>query len=97
MDNYTNIKENLIKHGFKEKEENSFYFENISYNTMNINGVTNKREIKTVIKIVYVGTGGNMEDSDCLDDMFFFDIFQNDTHITTVGVYNFKDLEEIFN
>lgn len=97
MDNYTSIKEGLLKHGFKEEEEDHFYFENKSYNTVNINGMVSKQEIKTVIDVVYIGVGGNMEDSDCLDDIYYFDILQDDKQVVTVGVYDFKELAEILN
>lgn len=99
MNELEEIKKGLLKNGFKKRkdDDNCYDYEAVSYNTININGNIQKQEKKQLLTLQYIGTGGNVEDSDCLDDMFFFDVFQNGVHITTVGVYNFKDLKEILN
>ena len=97
MDKLDEIKENLLKMGFKKDGENGFVYESVSYNTMNINGRVVKQEKKNVLKLEYTCVGGNMEDSDvCLNDIYYFDIFQDGEQVITVGVYDFKELAEIF-
>lgn len=96
MDKLEEIKENLLKIGFKKDGENGFVYESVSYNTMNINGRVVKQEKKNVLKLEYTGVGGEMEDSDtCLDNVFYFDILQDGELAITVGVYDFKELAEI--
>ena len=97
MDKLDEIKENLLKVGFKKDGENGFVYESVSYNTMNINGRVIKQENKRTLKLVYSGVGGEMEDSDvCLNDIYYFDIFQDGEQAITVGVYDFDELAEIF-
>lgn len=99
MNELEEIKKGLLENGFKKRkdDDNCYDYEVVNYNTININGNIQKQEKKQLLTLHYIGTGGNVEDSDCLDDMFFFDVFQNGTHSTTIGVYNFKDLKEILN
>lgn len=96
MDKLDEIKENLLKIGFKKDGENGFVYESVSYNTMNINGRVIKQENKRTLKLIHTGVGGEMEDSDtCLDNVFYFDILQDGELAITVGVYDFKELTEI--
>lgn len=96
MDKLEEIKENLLKIGFKKDGENGFLYESVSYNTMNINGRVVKQENKRTLKLIHTGVGGEMEDSDtCLDNVFYFDILQDGELVITVGVYDFKELAEI--
>ena len=99
MNELEEIKKGLLKNGFKKRkdDDNCYDYEAVSYNTININGNIQKQEKKQLLTLQYIGTGGNVEDSDCFDDIFFFDVFQNGTHATTIGVYNFNDIKEILN
>lgn len=98
MEKLEKIKEKLREYGFEEKDENRFVYENVSYNTMNINGKVIKQKVSNTVSVVYTGTGGTMEDSDnCLDDMMFFDIYTNDELEITVGAYSFKEIAETLN
>lgn len=95
MKNLDKIKDTLKEYGFDEKEENHFVHENVSYNTININGKVIKKEVKNSVELVYTGSGGVVDDSDsCMDDMFFFDLLVNGEFQITIGAYTFKEIAE---
>lgn len=94
MEKLDKIKDTLKEYGFKEKEENHFVFEQVSYNTVNINGNIQKHEVKKTLELVYTGTGGEVKDDVCLNDMFFFDIFENGELTITISAYGFKEIAE---
>lgn len=97
MEKLDEIREILEEYGFNETEENHFLYENVSYNTININGRVSKQEVKNTVELVYTGTGGTMDSDTCLDDMLFFDIFSNGELMITVGAYSFKEIAEALN
>lgn len=97
MNKLEEIKENIQKVGFKKEDNNSFVFEKISYNTMNINGKVVKQQVKETLTVVYTGVGGEVDDDgNCSNDMYFFDIFHNGNQEISVGVYDYKEFAEIF-
>lgn len=92
---FEEIRTNLIsKYGFKE-EENRFIHESVSYNTISINGNIQRQENKQTLTLIYNGVGGDMNGSECEENLFFFDILNNGNPYLTVGVADFAELEKI--
>lgn len=97
MDTLKEIEEKLLKKGFK-KNENSYIFENVSYDSMYVNGREMRREHKSTLELIYCGVGGYVDDSDiCSDDIFFFDIKQDGELSASVGVYDYQELFTLLN
>jgi hypothetical protein len=83
--------------GFTKEDDDTYSVESVSYNTVVMNGVMNREEVRNKMSVRYIGLGGGMDsDNVCDDDMMFFDIIQNGNHVLTVGVYDFEELMDIF-
>lgn len=64
MEHYNKISEDLEQLGFKKEENDLFIFDNITYNTMFINGQQYRKPQHNYIYLRHVGEGYIM-DADC--------------------------------
>lgn len=98
MESFDDVKTRLMDDGFKEDGENTLTYERKSYSTVSVNGRVSRKENMDRISIVYNGVGGTMvDDSECLDDMMFFDVLHNGEQVASVGVGGYDDLMEMIN
>lgn len=100
MENYNKISEELEQLGFK-KENDLFIFDNVTYNTMYINGQQYQQPQHNYIYLQYMGEGCIM-DVDCgesdMDEnstpISQFDILDDDKEVTcTICVKNINDVK----
>ena len=100
MGNYNKLSKELEQLGFK-KENDMFIFDNVTYNTMYINGQQYQQPQHNYIYLQYIGEGCIMnedsEDSDINENTTTFSQFdvldENKEVIVTICAYDINDIK----
>lgn len=104
MENYNKITEELMQLGFT-REDDLFIFDNVTYNTVLINGQQYKQPQHNYIYLQYIGDGCVMNDdygeSDSDENIEVFSEFdvldENKEPAITICAYDINDIKSFLN
>jgi hypothetical protein len=104
MEHYNKISEELEQLGFK-KENDLFIFDNVTYNTVLINGQQYKQPQHNYIHLQYIGEGyvmdidcGESDSDESIEAFSEFDILNENKETTvTICAYDINDIKAFLN
>lgn len=93
---FEELKEEFKNNGF-QIDGDSFVFEKVEYNTINVNGQVYKQPHKTRFELKYICEGcikDVTDESDCNETPIYeFDIMDGNEPVLTVCIENLEDLQ----